>query len=490
MSNMGSTGSSQTLVLAAIAAVVVSGAVYTSGVFAPSTLPQQNAPVEPVVQVEPDAAIVEPEVVVATPEIDVTPDPVTAAVAYIAPSFDVVRFTPDGSGQVAGSAEPGAIVAILLDGDVLSEVEVGRDGKFFGFVAVEPTLEPRVMSLLQKIDGEEIYSDATVIIALNAPVVAEVTEPAEEVVTEDVQVAMAEPAATATPDQPDVVADADVMAVIDTDSAAEPVADAVQVTSVEVASLTTEAATLVEENTDAAETVARATISETVEDTTAAVVAAVVEPAEEAAQEASVEVAALTEPAQQPAAPQPQASPVVIIADSDGARVLQSPTAPELAPEVLASVAIDSISYSDLGEVQVAGRSPSGDFVRLYLDNTLNSTVRIAKSGLWEAELPDVAPGVYTLRVDQVADGGEVVSRVETPFKREPNEKLVAATQEIIAKRVQAVTVQPGMTLWAISKENYGDGRLYVQVFEANKDRIRNPDLIYPGQVFTVPNQN
>ena len=128
--------------------------------------------------------------------------------------------------------------------------------------------------------------------------------------------------------------------------------------------------------------------------------------------------------------------------------------------------------------------------MRIYLDNELSSTARIAQSGLWELKLPDVAPGVYTLRVDQVSDAGEVVSRVETPFKREPSEKLVEATQEIDIKKVLAVTVQPGMTLWAISKENYGDGRLYVQVFEANKDRIRNPDLIYPGQVFTVPEQN
>jgi nucleoid-associated protein YgaU len=181
---------------------------------------------------------------------------------------------------------------------------------------------------------------------------------------------------------------------------------------------------------------------------------------------------------------------VVIIADSDGARVLQGPTSPGVAPEVLSTVAIDSISYSDVGEVQVAGRSPSGDFVRVYLDNTLNSTARIAQSGLWELSLPDVAPGVYTMRVDQVTDAGEVVSRVETPFKREPSEKLVEVVEQQPTKRIVAVTVQPGMTLWAISKENYGDGRLYVQVYEANKDRIRDPDLIYPGQVFTVPDQN
>jgi len=49
------------------------------------------------------------------------------------------------------------------------------------------------------------------------------------------------------------------------------------------------------------------------------------------------------------------------------------------------------------------------------------------------------------------------------------------------------VTVQPGFTLWAIARDQFGDGIRYVQVYEANKDRIRDPNLIYPGQVFTLP---
>jgi nucleoid-associated protein YgaU len=53
-----------------------------------------------------------------------------------------------------------------------------------------------------------------------------------------------------------------------------------------------------------------------------------------------------------------------------------------------------------------------------------------------------------------------------------------------------AVTVQPGFTLWGIAAEQFGDGVLYVQVYEANKDKIRDPDLIYPGQVFVIPSKS
>lgn len=51
------------------------------------------------------------------------------------------------------------------------------------------------------------------------------------------------------------------------------------------------------------------------------------------------------------------------------------------------------------------------------------------------------------------------------------------------------ITVQPGFTLWQIARERFGDGVLYVKVYDANRDQIRDPDLIYPGQVFTIPGQ-
>ena len=50
-----------------------------------------------------------------------------------------------------------------------------------------------------------------------------------------------------------------------------------------------------------------------------------------------------------------------------------------------------------------------------------------------------------------------------------------------------SVTVQPGNTLWGIASAAYGDGVMYVRVFDANKSQIRDADLIYPGQIFVLP---
>jgi nucleoid-associated protein YgaU len=79
---------------------------------------------------------------------------------------------------------------------------------------------------------------------------------------------------------------------------------------------------------------------------------------------------------------------------------------------------------------------------------------------------------------------------METPFLREDRAEIAAVMAEETSAEgfeLAVQTVQPGNTLWAIARDRYGDGVLYVKVFEANRDRIRNPDLIYPGQIFVLP---
>ncbi len=186
------------------------------------------------------------------------------------------------------------------------------------------------------------------------------------------------------------------------------------------------------------------------------------------------------------AEPEPATAPVVLLSDASGVRVLQTPEPTDPAPDLESNVAIDAITYSDDGEVQLAGRGEETEFVRVYLDNEPVTTSKIEEDGNWATQLPDVDTGVYTLRVDQVGEDGNVTSRVETPFKREDGEQL-AALQGGSTAAVRSVIVQPGNTLWAIARDAYGEGPLYVRVFEANKGQIRNPDLIYPGQVFAVP---
>lgn len=67
-------------------------------------------------------------------------------------------------------------------------------------------------------------------------------------------------------------------------------------------------------------------------------------------------------------------------------------------------------------------------------------------------------------------------------------QKMLDAWQ--VAPKEVMYSVVKGDHLWGIAKkkEHYGNGFAWPKIYNANRDKIKNPDLIYPKQVFTVPN--
>ena len=465
-----------------------------------------------------DATPVAPEVAQATPVPEAEPateaEPVIVP-APVAPDFDVVRIDADGNTVIAGRAAPGADLGILLDGAEIARVLADSSGKFAALLEIVPSSDPRVLTLVQYRDAGDLLSDASVIIApsIPAPVVVaeadtgttgseEAVAVAEAPVDTGVQTGtVVEPVAeTASGAQSDTASESVLSAEAEvgdalTDTVPDTVPDAVpEVPGTGQVEQNAEALTAKTGTggdgaavADAPEAQAPAEVAEdgmavTQTGTEAATVVAggaTTSPAEVAAE-------AVTEA--------PAKAPAVLLSDADGVRVVQPAAPADTAPEVMSSVAIDAISYTSSGEVRIAGRGRSNGFVRVYLDNRAITSSRISDAGLWAADLPDIDTGVYALRVDEVDAAGKVTSRVETPFKREARQQVAEAQQsqaaqapEQAARAVRVVTVQPGFTLWAIARDRYGEGLMYVRVYEANRDKIRDPDLIYPGQVFTVP---
>ncbi|WP_259772537.1 LysM peptidoglycan-binding domain-containing protein [Aliiroseovarius crassostreae] len=381
-----------------------------------------------------------------------------------APRFDVVRVDPDGAAVIAGQAPAGARVQILLDDTEAGQVEVDGSGNFVALLSLPPSDTPRVMKLM--VDGQELRSsDESVIIGpIAAPVLA-----------------TAEPE----PDAPSAAPEND--------------------------------------------------------------------PAEDLAQSATDQ-----DSGAQTGSP---TVPQVLLADQEGIKVLQD-AAGDTNDDEDKTVRIDSIAYDALGAVTLAGRSVAGATIQVFLDGAELMDTTVGEDGQWRMGLPAVAAGVYDLSVEARDANGTVLSRVETPFKREDPAQIatlsseatdtsapqpvsgaqdgagtdgVASSQktdlaatpdnqtaplpeaQTVAEagpapdmgaeaepapatdavqpdpapsRPRLVTVQPGATLWAIARDNLGEGILYVQVFDANRGKIRNPDLIYPGQVFQVPAAN
>ncbi|QPH54339.1 Ig-like domain-containing protein [Pontivivens ytuae] len=175
------------------------------------------------------------------------------------------------------------------------------------------------------------------------------------------------------------------------------------------------------------------------------------------------------------------APPVVLLSTPEATEVLQAPD-----PGPSDQIVLDAISYSNTGGVVLSGRGTPGASARIYANGRPVSFTSIGADGTWSVVVETLTTGNYTLRVDELAADGSVTSRAESPFRREEPE-LVAAAQTEASTAFQQIVVQPGNNLWTIARERYGDGFLYTQIFTANADQIRNPDLIYPGQIFTLP---
>jgi nucleoid-associated protein YgaU len=143
-------------------------------------------------------------------------------------------------------------------------------------------------------------------------------------------------------------------------------------------------------------------------------------------------------------------------------------------------LSLDTIDYTQDGRAMLSGHTlPDGDLL-LYLDNAMLGNAKADGSGRWTFVPEQKAPaGDHKLRVDLIDGAGKVQARVEVPFSQ-PDFSTIALKDD-------SVIVQPGNSLWRIARRTYGDGVQFTVIYEANKDHIRDPDLIYPGQIFNLP---
>ncbi len=489
-SGSGSSGSFIWGLLVGLVAILAAGGLYLSGVFSSSsepvqeqaevaeeTLAPQGAPEEEALQdpaPEPKEAVTEAEAEEPAAE-DPESQPEDVAVEAnptTPPALDQIFVSPDGSALLSGEAEPGSDVDVVLNGEIVHQFSVDETGEFAEFVAVPFSDDPRGL-VLQSTDGDEtVRSDDYLIAALPEPAPEEPAPTVEETSSEPEVAEDPEPEAEDTtvanvePEQSTETADADTEAAdagTETADASTEAEDA----GTETADTGTEA-----ENTSTEIADAGSETQNTGADTEKAVVEA------ESAPEEATET------------PFENQQVAILRSGEDGVELVQSPSEENSAPQ---QVELDTIGYSDTGDVQLTGRLNEGSAVRIYLNNRLVADVTPQEDGNWRGDLEGIDPGVYTLRVDEVHSDGTVLSRVETPFKREPVEVLQAAEAQTSAQPletpapIRSVTVQAGDTLWAISRERFGDGVLYVRLFDANRELIRDPDLIFPGQVFTIP---
>ena len=393
------------------------------------------------------------------------------------PQIETIRIEADGAVLIAGLVGPNQAVDVLVNDVALLTLYADGSGNFAGFFDLPYSSELRVIRLRVGTADSYVFSDQDVLVL-------------------PTQIAAPLPEASETPDEAEIVLAENAETTSEATATEQSEANETSQGGLDASGLSTKSSSAVSVAGDEDSDNQSASEGETTESARADLESPEVpKPADAAAAKAaetpkiadakSEETASVQAPSEAPVTSSADAAapPKVLIADKDGVRVVQSDDSLDQD-----AIALDAISYDEDGQVMLSGRSNPMAYLRIYLDNAPVLLVRPDDEGNWKTLLSNVDPGVYTLRIDQVNAAGKVISRLETPFKKESPQKLLTHIKDAKTEaRINVVTVQPGYTLWAIARKRYGRGILYVRVFEANRDKIRDPDLIYPGQVFDLP---
>lgn len=390
------------------------------------------------------------------PQVVARPTP-EASSEFLAPSFDVVRVEKNGEAVVAGRAEPRSKVTLYDNGAAIASTTTDSNGEWV--LVPEQPLAPGNHELgvtARDADGRSAQSSDVVIVFVPRPPAIAAAEPSQP---------SRQPAEGRSTMRSHVRSDA------------KPV--------------TPESAPIDSQKNQPSNTTAS---SPGAPATKAPLVA---QPDTGAPEPRPAGIAATPDPAgtadsteadeEQMTATTPDSGtegPLVIIAPRDGgsARVLQQPETSEEGI-VAGHLALETIDYDREGRASVGGRAAPGNRVRIYLDNRLVGEAQSDRQGRWSTTLDArIKPGLHQLRVDELGPDGEVIARIEAPFSR----------AEVVADlpHERTVIVQWGNSLWRIARRTYGDGMQYHTIYQANANQIRDPDLIYPGQVFNLPEQN
>jgi LysM domain-containing protein len=173
---------------------------------------------------------------------------------------------------------------------------------------------------------------------------------------------------------------------------------------------------------------------------------------------------------------------LVMIAPSSGAVTLVQPPSAAGVPKS-GDLVMSTLDYDEGGHVTVTGKATPGAVVRAYINDKIVAEGQAAADGSWRlVPAKPVEPGKYNLRLDRLAKDGKPMGRLELPFERIPVPPATGNNERLVVVR--------GDSLWNIARARYGDGFRHTLIYGANKDQIRDSDLIYPGQVFSLPKVN
>ncbi|HQT88747.1 MAG TPA: LysM peptidoglycan-binding domain-containing protein [Acidiphilium sp.] len=140
------------------------------------------------------------------------------------------------------------------------------------------------------------------------------------------------------------------------------------------------------------------------------------------------------------------------------------------------TLGISSVDYNN-GHALIAGTAKPGAQISLYLGSHYVGSALTGTNGRWTLRVPTLpnTPGTFTL--ESIKPDGTIIQSMKTAYA--PTQLASAQPGRVVIKR--------GECLWEIARAKYGNGAKYTLIYKANEASITNPNLIYPGQKFSLP---
>jgi nucleoid-associated protein YgaU len=388
--------------------------------------------------------------------------------AEAAPAFDVVRVEPDGSSVVAGRAPPGAKVELLRNGQPIGEATADPSG---AFAMTPPALPPGTheLSLRVSADGRSATSGEAVTVVVaddrkTAPVVA-LTAPDKPTVVlskpEGTAQTALQPGATGTASPQAQPAGQAAVAARETSSIPGAVRPSIVIEVVEA-----DAGRMFVSGIAAAAATVRLYLNETY---LASAVAA--------------NDGRLSFTIAKGLAPGDYRVRLDDV-DPHTGRVLSR-------AEVAFAMPVGAVASAG-GTRPAAGRQESaapGATSQPGAQVAANGTV--PANAATDRPIPGVAPApssVPPASAPAAQNPGRAAPAQAVPAPP-PGVVASGSASAVVIPEVQTATVTRGDSLWRISRRTYGRGARYTVIYDANQDQIRDADLIYPNQVFVLPNE-
>lgn len=137
------------------------------------------------------------------------------------------------------------------------------------------------------------------------------------------------------------------------------------------------------------------------------------------------------------------------------------------------------LKAGDTVKLQGLGKYLSGDY---YVKDI---TRQVSKNGYSHSATLIKTDFGNSLKTASKTSAKKNSTKKSTKKSSTTKKKVSSSSSSKSAKRTY--TVKKGDCLWNIAKKFYGNGALYTKIYDANTNKIANPNLIYVGQVFVIP---